>query len=73
MERVRSCLRPWPEPSAGVLEGLVKVAGGHAEAGDESEEESRSDGDEERPCEGGPVNMQGAEERQGDRSLMSEP
>ena len=57
----------------GVFEGLLQVAAGHAQAGDESEEEGGEDSDEDGPAEGGAVDAQGAEERQGDGSLMGEP
>ena len=43
---------------AGVLERLLQIAGGHAQAGDESEEDGGRDGDEDRPAEGGAVDVQ---------------
>jgi GNAT superfamily N-acetyltransferase len=56
---------------AGVLERLLQVAGGHAEAGDEAEEDGGEDGDEDGPAESGAVDVQRAEQRQGDGSLMA--
>ena len=58
---------------AGVLEGFLQIAAGHAQSGDEAEEHGREDGDQEGPAERGAVNVQRAQQRQGDGSLVREP
>ena len=56
--------------TSAVLERFLQVAAGHAQAGNEAEEDGGTDGDDEGPEERGAVDADVVEQRQRDRGLM---
>src|SRR5579862_1203478 len=58
---------------AGILESVLKVAAGHAESGEETEDHSSEDGDKSGPGKGLRIQVQAGEERESDGTLMRKP